>query len=413
MKLKIKILSLVLLLGVVVSTMSSCYLLDPNMFISSSQGGKDTTINTGDINNYDVDINSPDDSSVLSASTALMSVVSVNAVFGRSSASLTGQRAASWGSGVIFRLSEDKSEAYILTNYHVVYNSVISSDIKVYLYGKESYLYEADDSMGCAISAEYVGGSMKYDLAVLKVKDSPVLMESNARACDFADSNNVAVLEEAIAIGNAKGKGISATMGRVNVDSEYISMLGPDDKTQIALRVMRTDAAVNSGNSGGGLFNSKGELIGIVNAKIVDYTVDNIGYAIPSNVAKYIAENIIYYSQKGYSSVYRCILGIKVTVSGLYTEYDTERGLLHRRERVAVETVELDSAVRGILKVGDVINSITIDGKEYEVKRMFHVIDSMLNARADSTVVFNITRGTENHSLTVELSDELLVNADS
>ena len=256
---------------------------------------------------------------------------------------------------------------------------------------------------------------MAYDLAVLKVENSTVLMESNAQACTFADSNEVAILEPAIAIGNAKGHGISATMGRINVDSEYISLLGPDDKTTISLRVMRTDAAVNNGNSGGGLFNEKGDLIGIVNAKIIDSTVDNIGYAIPSNVAKYIAENIIYYCDGDTSlhSAYRCMLGISVSVKDIYTEYNTENATLYKRERVAIESIELGSAARNILMRGDLINSITIDGTKYDVNRMFHVVDSMLNARVGSTVVFNVTRGTENLDLTIQITQSMLINADS
>ena len=72
-------------------------------------------------------------------------------------------------------------------------------------------------------------------------------------------------------------------------------MTAADNRTEVSFRVMRVDAPVNSGNSGGGLFDGQGKLIGIVNAKIVDEGVENIGYAIPSNVAVSIANNIIDY----------------------------------------------------------------------------------------------------------------------
>ena len=78
--------------------------------------------------------------------------------------------------------------------------------------------------------------------------------------------------------------------------------------TELSLRVMRTDAAVNSGNSGGGLFDDSGRLIGIVNAKSSNTSDDNIGYAIPSNVATAIADNAIYYSD---GTIKRCMLGMK------------------------------------------------------------------------------------------------------
>lgn len=406
MKFKFKILSLLILISIVATSLSSCFFFD---VISSSAGkdnnGGNTTINTGDIKNHEININSDAEENVIATSKALMSSVSIVTDSSR-------------GSGVIFKLSSDKSEAYILTNYHVVYSSVrheISNDIKVYLYGQESYLYGATDTFNYAIDAEYLGGTVAYDLAVLKVTGSPILMASNASACEFADSNDIAVLETAIAIGNATGNGISATVGRINVDSEEIRLLAADEETELTLRVIRTDAAVNSGNSGGGLFNSKGEIIGIVNAKSVDSKVDNIGFAIPSNVAKYIAENIIYYcdGQKGIHSAYKCMLGITVQIAGLYTEYDTETGILHRKESIEVLDVSAGAAAQGALLSGDIINSITIDGKKYEVSRRFHVVDAMLNARADSDVTVNVTRGTEAKDIKIILSQKDIVNADS
>ena len=413
MKIKIKIISLLLITAIACLCLSSCYLLDLDLIGSTSGANQDVTINTGDVNNFDVNISTTDDPEAIATSAALLSSVSIRAKFRRTNTgSYPGTSTSgnySLGSGVIFKLSEDKSVAYILTNYHVVYSSGISTDITVYLYGMEDYLY-SEEELGNGIKASYLGGSMAYDLAVLKVENSPVLMESNATACKFADSDKVLIMEPAIAIGNAAGKGISATMGRVNVDSENITMLGPDDKTQISLRVMRTDAAVNSGNSGGGLFNSRGELIGIVNAKIVDSKVDNIGYAIPANVAGLIAKNIIDYcdGDSALTSVYKCMLGIYVEAVDLYTVYDTETGALMRCERVAIESFAEKNYVDGVFKVGDVINSISLNDEVCNVTRTFHVIDFMLGARVDDTVVFNITRGAETFDVSVKLTSEML-----
>ena len=406
MKTAKKLLAVALLLAVIVSSLSSCLFFDIVSGAADSGAGtiENATINTGDINNYDVEINASEEDGVVATSKALLSAVSI----------VTG---TARGSGVIFRLNEDKSEAYILTNYHVVYDSDtrrVSRDIRAYLYGQESFLYGDTGSLNYAMTAEYLGGTVAYDLAVLKIRNNPILMESNAVACDFADSNEIAVLEPAIAVGNAAGNGISATMGRVNVDSEEIKLLAADGKTEINLRVMRTDAAVNSGNSGGGLFNIKGELIGIVNAKSVDSATDNIGFAIPSNVAKYIAENIIYYCDGAstMTSAYRCMLGITVSIAGLYTEYDNETAVLHKKEKIEVTSVVMGKAAYGILKAGDIINYITIDGEVYEVSRRFHVVDAMLNARATSEVVVTVTRGSEKIDLTVPLSQDDITNAD-
>ena len=86
---------------------------------------------------------------------------------------------------------------------------------------------------------------------------------------------------------------------------------------------MRVDTAINSVNSGGGLFDDEGSLIGIVNAKIIYDGVENIGYAIPSNVAVSIAENIIHYCYgTDTESVQRALLGITVSTSDSKAVYD-------------------------------------------------------------------------------------------
>ena len=192
---------------------------------------------------------------------------------------VTTKEYTSKGSGVIYRLDEEEGDAFIITNYHVVFDSSsnspdgISEDISVYLYGSET-----EDG---AIAATYVGGSLYYDIAVLRVEDSEMLKGSSACDVSVADSDDVSVGDTAIAVGNAQGLGISSTSGIVSVDSEYITMTAADDKTKVSFRVMRVDTAINSGNSGGGLYDSEGRLIGIVNAKIVYDGVENIGYAIP------------------------------------------------------------------------------------------------------------------------------------
>ena len=406
MKIKTKVIALLLLL-VTAFSLSSCVLYNTVSDLSSSsqqtQVG-DVEVNVGEIKNHDITINSTETQSEVAVAKALMCSVSI-------------RTSAASGSGVIYSMSEDKSEAYVLTNYHVLYDSSIrriSPKINVFLYGMESYLYN-DSAPSYAISAEYIGGSLKYDLALIRIKGSKVLMESNATACEFADSNKVNILETAIAVGNATGKGISATLGKINVDSENILLSAADERTDFTLRVMRTDAAVNSGNSGGGLFNSEGKLIGIVNAKSASSTADNIGYAIPSNVVKYIAENILFYCKDtNYEHVYRCMLGITVAVESLYTEYDEEKGVIYRKERVKVSGVKsASSAAYGILYSGDIINSITIDGVTYEVSRTFHVIDAMLNARVKSKVTLNVTRGSETLDLDVTFTSDDVFNADS
>ena len=249
---------------------------------------------------------------------------------------------------------------------------------------------------------------MAYDLAVLKVEGSDVLKTSNALATDFADSDTVSILETAIIVGNPNG--MSATAGYINIDSEYIAMLAPDNATSIEMRVMRTSAPVNSGNSGGGLYNACGELLGIVNAKNVADGTDNVGYAIPSNIAKYVTENIIEYCDGVENeSVYKCSLGINVGVAASRTEYDEESAEITKIEVVSVSEVSLTGAGRGKLLVGDIINSISFGGKTYAITRSFQVIDLMLAVRAGDTVTFNVTRGGEQLAVSVEITEQMLV----
>ena len=368
--------------------------------------GSNVTVEGGD--SFNIVINGASQENA-AAGKALLSAVSIKSVFQTPSYGMSYQpgatgskEKASYGSGVIYWLDKNNGDAYIITNYHVVYynqsntENGISNNISVYLYGQESESY--------AIPATYVGGSMNYDLAVLKVDGSRVLAESNAMATTFADSNNVAVLDQAIAIGNPEALGISATLGHINVDSEYITMEGADGVTAISVRVMRMDTAVNSGNSGGGLFDSQGNLIGIVNAKLTDS--DNMSYAIPSSLVKSVVDNILYYCEgTTRENVYKCYLGVTVEAKRLYTEYDAETGKVYKREEITIASFENGSIAKGILAVGDIINSITVDGVIYEVNRMYIVVESMLNARVGSTVTVNVTRGSETMDLVINITE--------
>lgn len=401
----------------------SCLSMTSCAFIAGQEGGLtraqvqqmiengmygDITVNGGD--NYNVTINSENTENAV-AGKALLSVVSIDCVFKTNSSSYypgygTSKQKTSSGSGVIYKLDKNMGSAYIITNYHVVYcnqantSNGISDDISVYLYGQESQEY--------AIPAKYVGGSMNYDIAVLKVEGSRVLAKSNAMAAQFADSDNVAVLDRAIAVGNPEDLGISATLGYINVDSEYIAMEGADGSTAIQLRVMRMDTAVNSGNSGGGLFDDKGNIIGIVNAKLTNS--ENMSYAIPSNFVKYVAENVLYYCDgTAEEQVQRCYLGITVVANELYTEYDTDSGKVLRREKISVSAVQDSSLASGVIQIGDIINSITVDGVDYDVTRMYVVTDAMLNARVGSIVTINVTRGGEILNLIITISQNSLV----
>ncbi len=317
------------------------------------------------------------------------------------------------GSGVIYRLEADGS-AFIITNHHVVYESSsdtdnhVSDKIYIYLYGMESEDY--------AIPATYIGGSANYDLAVLRVEANEILQAAYATGAavpvTVADSDSVAPGQTTIAIGNPSADelgGISVTSGIVSVDSEYITMSAGDGSGEVSFRVIRTDAPVNPGNSGGGMYSDKGELVGIVNAKIADSDIENIGYAIPSNVVRAVADNIIDYCYgTDCESVMRGLLGITVQTTGYSTAYDAESGLLVRREEISVYEVTAGGLGEDILKADDVVKSITVGEKTVTVTRQHHLIDAMLDVRVGDTVTLSIVRDGQEMTVSTAITEDCL-----
>lgn len=302
------------------------------------------------------------------------------------------------GSGIIYKMDKEKGDAYIITNQHVVYadGKATSSKISVYLYGMESSAY--------AIPASFVGGSVNYDIAVIKITGSEVLKNSYATVAPLANSNDVRVFDTVYAVGNAAGGGLSVTNGIISVESESLELNGADNSL-ISLRVLRFDAPVNHGNSGGGLYDDQGRLVGIVCAKDVGNNVDNMGYAIPTDLAVKVANNIIHYCDNtNATQMKKALMGVTITsyVSGLEIEED---GGLRQVKMVEVVEVSASSLAEGKVKVGDVINYITVDGVKTEVTQVHHVTDAIIDARAGSTVVMNVRRGEEVINITFTISE--------
>ena len=154
-----------------------------------------------------------------------------------------------------------------------------------------------------------------------------------------------------VAIGNPLGYGLSVTTGVVSRPTESVTF----DNTTMTL--LRTDAAVNSGNSGGGLFNLNGELVGIVNAKIAANTVDNVGYAIPSTT---VVKSINDLKNYGYITG-RARLGISVNEQIIQSGW---------RSYVMIQVTKIDSdgsAASSGLQVGDILsqcNGVSISSYE-------------------------------------------------
>lgn len=337
--------------------------------------------------------------------TAILSCVSVYCQFTVSSGRFgTTSTSSAAGSGIIYGGDKSEGTAYIITNYHVVYNSnstatnKIAETIKIYLYGME---YSES-----AIVATYVGGSMTYDVALLKI-DSDTYRDSASVAATVGTSSKVTAGDSVIAIGNPDAEGISATFGIISVDSEYIEMTAADDKTTVSFRVMRIDAAVNSGNSGGGLFDNQGKLVGILNAKTVSSSVENIAYALPVDNVMAVVGNIIRNCEgKDNESVLRCVIGITVQPISSYAYYSNSDKKTYVRETMEVVEVTSGSAADGIILADDVILGYSYDGGSYvELTRNYQLIDACLTFEKDKTLVLSIKRGTETLQKTITLSN--------
>ncbi len=322
------------------------------------------------------------------------------------------------GSGVIYKLDKANKEAFILTNYHVVYDSSnalkISDDIRICLYGNENFANTSQSYF----EASFLGGSSVYDIAVLKVtaenKNSDVLFNSICNPVTIENSNNVYVGEEIYAVGNAQGYGISAVSGIVSVDSENIVM---NSATQETSREIRITAPVNPGNSGGGLFNSKGKLIGIVNAKIVDESVEGIGYAIPINVAKAVADNIIYNCNGTTQTTGKFVrVGLTIGVQSSSAVIEQSTNLVKIVEKIyVVEIAEGSLSAATNLQVGDLINSVkvkqtaTSEAQELDVTRIHILTDAVLSCFIGGSIELNVTHtdsSTEN--ITIVFTEDCL-----
>lgn len=316
------------------------------------------------------------------------------------------------GSAILYEKGTEYS--YFLTNYHVVYEysstyniDGIADSIHIYLYGSEATPTETYNSSGYltsldygsyAIECEYVGGSAKSDIAVLRVKTADInAINPDFKAVKIADGYHVG--ETVFTIGNAEGEGLSVTEGIISVDSENIS-LSLDGVTTSSYRSIRIDTAVYEGNSGGGLFNANGELVGIVNAG--DSTDQNINYAIPITIVTGTADNIIYYYEDGDDSTsdsYGITIGITYTTANSKYVYDSVSGYGEITEDIVISAISDNSIAETIgLEVGDILTEMSITDTSgntdtYQITRSFNVTDLILTLREGYSISFTYTRG--------------------
>ena len=283
---------------------------------------------------------------------------------------------AASGSGFILT-----GDGYVLTNYHVIESS---SSISVTLYDGKSY------------DAVLIGYDESSDIAVLKIDAeglTPVVL---------GDSDNLNVGDSVVAIGNPLGElTFSLTSGAVSALNREITL-----SNSVTMNLIQTDCAINSGNSGGALFNLYGEVIGITNAKYSGSgsgaSIDNIGFAIPINHVRGIVESII---ENGY--VAKPYIGVIVSdVSEETMGYGLPAG-------AAVKAVSEDSpAEKAGLQVNDIITAV--NGKE--ISGRTGLSEAVSAASVGDTLTLTVYRQGNTISVDVTVGEQIqsaLANEDN
>ena len=335
-------------------------------------------------------------------------------------------RVASRGSGVIYQMDNDYT--YILTNYHVMNyypssssgQTFIGAELKVcvgWLYGCGGSFtgnYDTSGNLtnltydGYEIEMEYVGGSQKADIAVLRVPTSDILAKNTqAKAVETAAEYYVG--ETAIAVGNPEDMGISVTEGIISVDNEFVALsIGGETDYYRSIRI---DTSIYSGSSGGALFNKNGKLIGITNSGMS--SDENVNWAIPIGIVKGAADNIISQVKGGATDIVKVkkvLLGITVESQNSAYHYNATTGYGNIEEEVSIKTIVEGSIAEGLgLAVGDVIKTIQIADTTWQISRYFEIGDALYTARLGDTITITYERaGVENTaSFTVtELSEQ-------
>lgn len=270
------------------------------------------------------------------------------------------------GSGVII-----SPDGFIVTNNHVVQDA---SKIEIVLNDKRSY------------EGTVVGTDPSTDLAVVKIK------ESNLPFLSYGNSDDLQIGEWVLAVGNPFNLTSTVTAGIVSAKARNINILGTPDGTSIE-SFIQTDAAVNRGNSGGALVNTRGELVGI-NAAIASGNGFYAGYsfAIPVNIVKKVVADLI-----DYNEVQRAFLG--VSIREIDSKFAEEQGLKELRGVFVSEVNDGSAAKDAGIQKGDIITSIN----KITVNSTSELLEQVSRYRPGEKVVVGISRGGDEKTFNVTL----------
>lgn len=351
-----------------------------NTIYSSSNNSNSSTI-PGTVD-Y-VSLKNYSDTSVYAANKILPSIVGIEveysvstnniySIFGSMNPSTSTGTAS--GSGII--ISED---GYILTNNHVVATSSTNSYYEVSDATKVTVTLYNDETK---YEAKIIGKDEETDLAVIKID------KNGLTAAEFADSDSVKVGEFAMAVGNPLGMTSSITCGVVSALNREVS-----DSTGRTGTYIQTDAAINSGNSGGALVNSNGQIIGINDMKVSGTGVEGMGFAIPVNSTLDIIDQLIEYNK-----VKRPYIGI----SGVDLDEKTAK-YYNLVIGIYVKSIDdFSAAEKAGLKIGDVI--IKADGKSIKTMDELNEIKATHKIGDEMNIVIN--RDGNEKELTIVLGEQ-------
>ena len=327
--------------------------------------------------NTAVSLSKYSDTSIAVANKVLPSVVGIKVTYAVSSPyysyyGMNSQTATATGSGVIIT-----DDGYILTNNHVVsstgstsyYQVSKATNISVTLYNDETE-YEA----------KIIGTDEQTDLAVLKIE------KNGLTPAEIGNSSEIKVGEFAMAIGNPLNMPSTVTTGIISATSRTIT------SENVTYKVIQTDAAINSGNSGGALINAEGKVIGINTLKLAGSGIEGIGFAIPINDTINVYQDLITNGK-----VTRPLIGL----TGRDINEATAKANKLPEGIYVVSVEEFSPAEKAGLKSGDVITEF--DGKK--VKTMNELNSIKNEHKPGDEVSMKITRDNNEQELKITLAE--------
>lgn len=339
-----------------------------------------SAINYNNVNTNLISLSSFSDTGVAVAQKVLPSIVGISVEYPISTLfSKTVSTAKAEGSGVI--ISED---GYILTNNHVISTSSSNSD-SFYEVGEASKITVSLYNDDTVYEAKVIGTDELTDLAVIKIE------KAGLTAAELGDSDALQVAEWCMAIGNPLGMKSSITTGSISALNREVT--DSDGKKFV---LIQTDTAINEGNSGGALVNSKGQVIGINTLKASGTGVEGLGFAIPINSTKSIYSDLITYNKV--KRPYIGIVGMDITDAII-----KKNPSAHLVIGAYVRSIETFSpAEKAGIKVGDII--IKADGKEVKTMNDLNTIKETHSI--GDTLALTISRDGKEQDISITLGEQ-------